>query len=68
MTLSLYNYSSLIKPFMKKEVMDTLQFHTSLESLYDYLPRESLPNEFGGTAGNIDDFYSDWMKIVESKR
>lgn len=61
-------FISLVKPFMKKEIIDTMKFHTSLESLYDTLPRELLPNEFGGSAGNIDDFYDSWIKVIESKR
>lgn len=61
-------FMSLVKPFMKKEIIESLKFHRSLETLYDTLPRECLPNEFGGSAGNIDDFYSDWVKVIESKR
>lgn len=84
-------FMSLVKPFMKKEIIESMKFHTSLESLYDTLPRELLPNEFGGNAGSkliyfslnpesinflailifnkdLDDFYSNWVKVIESKR
>lgn len=61
-------FMSLAKPFMKKEVLETMKFHTSLETLYDTIPRELLPNEFGGSAGSMNDFYSDWVKVIESKR
>lgn len=61
-------FMSLMRPFMKKEVMDTMKFHTSLETLYDTISRELLPNEFGGSAGSIEDLHLEWSKYVESKR
>lgn len=61
-------FISFVKPFIKKEVFETLKFHTSLESLYDTLSRDLLPNEFGGSAGSIEDIYQDWLKVIESKR
>jgi CRAL/TRIO domain len=61
-------FISFIKPFMKKELIDTMKFHTDLETLFDTLPRELLPNEFGGSAGNIEDIHREWVKVVESKR
>lgn len=61
-------FISFVKPFMKKELIDTMKFHTDLETLYDTLPRELLPNEFGGSAGNIEDIHREWIKTVESKR
>lgn len=61
-------FMTLLKPFMKKESLETLRFHTNLESLYETISRELLPNEFGGTAGSIEDIQADWIKTVESKR
>lgn len=59
---------TFMKKFMKKEIVDTLKFHTNIESLYEFVPRELLPNEFGGTAGNLEEIYSDWLQVVENKR
>lgn len=61
-------FLALIKPFLKKEVLDTIKFHSSLESLYDTVSRDLLPNEFGGTAGSMVDINNAWIKKVESKR
>lgn len=61
-------FLAFLRPFMKKEILDSLKFHTSTETLFEYLPRELLPDEFGGTAGKCDDLHKDWLKIVESKR
>lgn len=59
---------SIMKPFMKKEVIDSIKVHTNLEDLYDYIPRELLPNEFGGTAGNLSDLRDEWVKKLLTKR
>lgn len=61
-------FMAVMKPFMSKEVLDTITFHTSMETLYECMPREYLPDEMGGTAGSMDDFYDDWIKVMESKR
>ncbi|XP_066144160.1 alpha-tocopherol transfer protein-like isoform X2 [Euwallacea fornicatus] len=40
---------SLMKPFMKKELIDMLYIHTnSMDSLYKYIPKECLPWDYGG--------------------
>lgn len=60
---------NLIRPFVKREVFDVMHFHTSgFESLYEHVPREDLPFEYGGSAGKIDDFFKDWLAIVEKQR
>jgi hypothetical protein len=59
---------SVMKPFMMKEVWETLKVHTSLESLYEYLPRELLPSEYGGSVGSLDDMTKSTKEFVESHR
>ncbi|XP_018393625.1 PREDICTED: alpha-tocopherol transfer protein-like [Cyphomyrmex costatus] len=44
-------FISLIKPFVKKELIDMIYIHSSLESLSKYIPVDALPNESGGKAG-----------------
>ena len=61
-------FMGFIKPLMKKEVWETMTFHTSMDTLYEELPREYLPEEYGGTAGSLDDHNDDWMKLIQSKR
>lgn len=62
-------FMSLIKPILRKEVADSFQFHSrGLESLYETVPKEVLPNEYGGTVGSIDDLHATWMKTFESRR
>jgi hypothetical protein len=58
----------LIKPFMNKEVKESLHFHSRMETLYEKLPRELLPDELGGSSGAIDDIFEDWLKVIMTKR
>ncbi|XP_046963660.1 alpha-tocopherol transfer protein-like [Vanessa cardui] len=45
----------MMKPFMKKELMDMLHIHTAdSKNLKDYLPVEALPNDSGGNAESND--------------
>lgn len=60
---------SLIKPLLKPEVAARFQFHTpGSETLYDFIPREMLPEEYGGYAGPIQDIKNFWVKKFLSKR
>lgn len=61
-------FMGFIKPLMKKEVWETMTFHTSMDTLYEEVPREYLPEEYGGTSGSLDDHYDVWMKMIQSKR
>lgn len=61
-------FFAFIKPFLKKEIYESIKFHSSTETLFEYFPKELLPEEFGGTAGKCEDHHRNWLKIVESKR
>lgn len=62
-------FMSLIRPLLRKEVSESIQFHSrGLENLYKSVPREVLPEEYEGSAGSMDDLHKDWMKQFETKR
>lgn len=62
-------FMSLIRPILNKNVADAFQFHyNGYDKLYSSVPKELLPNEYGGNAGPIDDLHKNWMLLVESKR
>lgn len=44
---------ALMKPFMKKELMDVLYLHSSVDTFTKFVPLELLPNECGGKAGGL---------------
>ncbi|XP_050353575.1 alpha-tocopherol transfer protein-like [Nymphalis io] len=45
----------MMKPFMKKELMDMLYVHTTgSKTVEDYIPSEALPKESGGNAESVE--------------
>ena len=44
---------NFVKPFLKEKIRNRIFVHSTLESLYEYVPREMLPAEYGGDAGPI---------------
>ncbi|XP_011874171.1 PREDICTED: alpha-tocopherol transfer protein-like [Vollenhovia emeryi] len=61
-------FFNLLKPFMKKELLDILHFHSNMETVKKYVPIESLPNEYGGTAGPIKELTARYIKVLEEFR
>lgn len=59
---------TFLRPFMNKHLANSVRFHSSLDTLYEYLPKSSLPNEYGGNIGNLDDLNKNWMEVFMSKR
>lgn len=59
---------NMMKPFMKKELMDMLHTHTNLETLSKFIPIEALPNESGGKAGPIMQLHDNSIKALEANR
>lgn len=46
-----------------------MHFHTAgYESLYDHIPREILPKEYGGNAGQVDDIFNEWLQVIEKHK
>ncbi|GLV38430.1 uncharacterized protein CBL_13019 [Carabus blaptoides fortunei] len=59
----------LVKPFMKKELLDVLIFHTDgLESLYKYVPKKSLPKHLGGEAATVPEMEDLMKKELQNNR
>lgn len=45
---------NFVKPFIKEKIRNRIFIHPDgFESLYKYVPKEMLPEEFGGLAGPI---------------
>lgn len=59
---------NMMKPFMKKELLDMLHTHTNLDTLAKFLPVEALPNEAGGKAGPLLKLHEKSVKLLEENR
>lgn len=60
---------SLIKPFMRSEVFQMLNFHTpESETLWEFVPKDIFPNEYGGNAGSIDSLKEYWVDRIHNNR
>jgi len=60
---------SLVKPVMSKDVGEMIETHKSPGStLGNFIDKDVLPIDYGGTNGTIDDHYKEWLKIFETKR
>ena len=44
----------IVKPFMAEYVQKNIHFHANYEELHEYVDKNVLPEEFGGTAGKFD--------------
>ncbi|KAK6620637.1 hypothetical protein RUM43_010932 [Polyplax serrata] len=58
---------NFVKPFLKEKIRNRIFFHTNgYESLYKYVPKEILPEEYGGFAGPTAAINEQWMKKMET--
>lgn len=46
---------ALMRPFMKKELIDVLHLHSTVESFSKNVFADQLPNEYGGKAGTFNE-------------
>ncbi|XP_050502668.1 alpha-tocopherol transfer protein-like [Diabrotica virgifera virgifera] len=44
---------ALVKPFMKKELFDSLAIHSDIKTLYTDIPQDILPAEYGGSCDSF---------------
>ncbi|CAH1112962.1 unnamed protein product, partial [Psylliodes chrysocephalus] len=58
-------FLSLLKPIIKKDVLKMVHFHLpNSDTLFDYIPRDLLPEEYGGTVGRCNDLNKKWVELV----
>ncbi|XP_043515359.1 alpha-tocopherol transfer protein-like [Frieseomelitta varia] len=56
---------NFVKPFVKEKIRNRIFMHSDLKTLYEYIPREILPAEYGGDAGPIQAIHETWLKKLE---
>ncbi|KAH8416513.1 hypothetical protein KR222_006916, partial [Zaprionus bogoriensis] len=59
---------AMMKPFIREEVFQMIKYHTEgMDSLYELVPRDMLPVEYGGKAGTIAEIKAHWMHVLKEK-
>lgn len=43
-----------MNPFMKKELVNMLYMHNTLEDFYKFVPKENLPKDYNGPEVEMD--------------
>lgn len=47
---------AMVRPFIKKELLNLIHTHTTLDSFLDFhIPKRIMPAEYGGSGDNITD-------------
>lgn len=43
----------MARPFLKKELLEMIHFHTNVEGLFPFIPQRNLPVEYGGDSESL---------------
>lgn len=46
---------AMMRPFMKKELMDAMQLHSTMDTFWEHVPKSMMPEDYGGSAGKMQD-------------
>ncbi|CAG9859310.1 unnamed protein product [Phyllotreta striolata] len=53
---------SMFKGFLSKKLQDRIFIHRKLEDLYEHVPKEMLPSDYGGKEKSLDELEELWKK------
>ncbi|XP_075231069.1 alpha-tocopherol transfer protein-like [Lycorma delicatula] len=59
----------LLKPFMKKELIKMIHFHTGMETVYEALSVKCFPKDYSGEQQTVDELHENfinWMQNLKS--
>ncbi|XP_018572841.1 alpha-tocopherol transfer protein-like [Anoplophora glabripennis] len=59
---------AIMKPFMKKELIDALYLHTTMESLYSRVPQDLLPQEYGGSTESLEILHEKFKALLNDNK
>lgn len=55
-----------VKPFLKEKIKNRIFVHSDMESLHKMVPKDVLPEEYGGDAGPSQKYHDEWVKILDA--
>ncbi|KAM3959079.1 alpha-tocopherol transfer protein-like [Aphomia sociella] len=56
---------SLISNFLNEKAKDRLKIHKKQEELFQYIPKEVIPAEYGGDGGTVSDIIEYWASKLK---
>lgn len=57
-----------VSPFLKEKIRKRIFVHSDLESLHKAIPKDCLPDEYGGTAGPTEHYMNLWLEAARKNR
>ncbi|CAG9857503.1 unnamed protein product [Phyllotreta striolata] len=57
---------ALIKPFMKKELYDSIKIHSDIRTLYEYVPKDMLPSDYGGSCESASTLHGKLIDLISN--
>ncbi|KAG6449789.1 hypothetical protein O3G_MSEX006233 [Manduca sexta] len=59
-------FVNFVKPFLKEKIRKRIFIHKEVKDLYKYIPREMLPEDYGGDCSTMEALHEQWtMKLQE---
>jgi hypothetical protein len=56
---------AVVRPLLKEKLRSRIHLHSRLESLHQFVPKDLLPEEYGGSAGRLEEVKENWTMTLE---
>ncbi|CAG9858107.1 unnamed protein product [Phyllotreta striolata] len=64
----LLKFIELVKKFLKKKIADRIFVHQTIDKIYERIPKELLPRDYGGNEKSLNELWDMWkLKFDEYK-
>ncbi|XP_041971722.1 alpha-tocopherol transfer protein-like [Aricia agestis] len=57
---------NMVKPLVKEKIRNRIFFHCSVDGLTKYIPKDILPEEFGGYGGSLQEMHNAWEEKLKT--
>nr|XP_023019641.1 alpha-tocopherol transfer protein-like isoform X2 [Leptinotarsa decemlineata] len=58
--------SAMMRPFMKKYVADSLVMHSQIDTLFNKIPKDILPEDYGGSCKSLKILHEYKVQMTEN--
>lgn len=55
---------NFVKPFLKEKIRNRIFMHSNIKTLYEYIPQDILPLEYGGKAGSVIEINGEFKHFI----